>query len=248
MTRRRGRRGPSGWPHPLARQVVRTWPPSTARACGRSSCAAPTSTPATSSRSSSRAGTPSASVCPSCAERAGSCGPRSAAKAGTSTTNPSSTPTRRPRTSGHWITTGAEAQEGQGPCWPARAWTPAELDERIGELDEEITECRDPRPGRSGRGRARHRSTRRRQDAAALPRRTVSPRTVGKTYTAPDGKTFRPVAVRHADLPVLRPGRRGRSTRRPGHLRLHASAARDALHFAALFDRFIQNLRRFTRL
>jgi hypothetical protein len=38
----------------------------------------------------------------------------------------------------------------------------------------------------------RHRSTRRRQDAASLPRRPVSARTVGKTYTAPDGKTFRP--------------------------------------------------------
>ena len=38
----------------------------------------------------------------------------------------------------------------------------------------------------------RHRSTRRRQDAPDLPRRKVSPRTIGKTYTAPDGKTFRP--------------------------------------------------------
>ena len=38
----------------------------------------------------------------------------------------------------------------------------------------------------------RHRSTRRRQDAPPLPKRTVDPRTVGKTYTTPDGKTFRP--------------------------------------------------------
>ena len=38
----------------------------------------------------------------------------------------------------------------------------------------------------------RHRSTRRRQDAPDLPRRKVNPRTLGKTYTAPDGKTFRP--------------------------------------------------------
>ena len=38
----------------------------------------------------------------------------------------------------------------------------------------------------------RHRSTRRRQDAPDLPRRPVSPRTVGKIYTAPDGKVFRP--------------------------------------------------------
>ena len=38
----------------------------------------------------------------------------------------------------------------------------------------------------------RHRSTRRRQDAPPLPKRAVDPRTVGKTYTTPDGKTFRP--------------------------------------------------------
>ena len=38
----------------------------------------------------------------------------------------------------------------------------------------------------------RHRSTKRRQDAPDLPRRKVTSRTVGKSYTAPDGKTFRP--------------------------------------------------------
>ena len=66
----------------------------------------------------------------------------------------------------------------------------------------------------------RHRSTRRRQDAPDLPRRKVSPRTVGKTYTAPDGKTFRPSLFVTLDLPVLRPGRRGRHPGRPGRLRL----------------------------
>jgi hypothetical protein len=38
----------------------------------------------------------------------------------------------------------------------------------------------------------RHRSTRRRQDTPDLPRRKISPRTIGKIYTAPDGTTFRP--------------------------------------------------------
>ena len=38
----------------------------------------------------------------------------------------------------------------------------------------------------------RPRSTRRRQDAPDLPRGKVSKRTVGRTYAAPDGKTFRP--------------------------------------------------------
>jgi hypothetical protein len=36
------------------------------------------------------------------------------------------------------------------------------------------------------------RNARRRQDAPDLPRRAVAPRTIGKTYTAPRGKTFRP--------------------------------------------------------
>ena len=57
------------------------------------------------------------------------------------------------------------------------------------------------------------------------PQRTVDPRTVGKTYTAPDGKTFRPVAVPHPHLPVLRPGDQRRDTRRSGQLRLRAGGA-----------------------
>src|SRR6266568_1741144 len=64
-------------------------------------------------------------------------------------------------------------------------------DERIGELDEEIAVSGMRGNVLPARPR-RHRSTRRRQDAAPLPRRPVSARTVGKTYTAPDGKTFRP--------------------------------------------------------
>ena len=91
----------------------------------------------------------------------------------------------------------------------------------------------------------RHRSTRRRHDAAPLPRRTVSNRTVGKTYTAPDGNDLPPVDVRHADLPVLRPGRPATEHQPIPHAYDYTRAARDALHFAALFDRFIQNLRRY---
>ena len=72
-----------------------------------------------------------------------------------------------------------------------KASTSSDLDERIGELDEQITDSGLRGQVLPARPR-RHRSTRRRQDAAPLPRRTVSPRTVGKTYTTPDGKTFRP--------------------------------------------------------
>ena len=88
----------------------------------------------------------------------------------------------------------------------------------------------------------RHRSTRRRQDAPDLPRRKVSPRTVGKTYTAPDGKTFRPSLFVTLTCPSYGRVDRDGAPADPG---AYDRAARDALTFAALFDRFIQNLRRY---
>ena len=68
----------------------------------------------------------------------------------------------------------------------------AELDALNGELDEEITRSGVRGKVLPARPARRHRSTRRRQDAPDLPRRKVAARTVGKTYTAPDGTTFRP--------------------------------------------------------
>ena len=93
----------------------------------------------------------------------------------------------------------------------------------------------------------RHRSTRRRQDAPPLPKRTIDPRTVGKTYTTPDGKTFRPSLFVTLTCPSY-----GKVTSEGAPVDPNSydyvRAARDALHFAALFDRFIQNLRRSGRL
>jgi replication initiator protein RepSA len=90
----------------------------------------------------------------------------------------------------------------------------------------------------------RQRSTRRRQDAPDLPRRPVQARTIGKAYTAPDGKTFRPSLFLtltldsygkvHPDGTPLNPDTYD-----------YVRAARDALHFSKLIDRFVQNLRRF---
>ena len=94
-------------------------------------------------------------------------------------------------------------------------------------------------------GPERHRSTRRRQDAPPLPRRKVDPRTVGKTYTAPDGTQFRPSLFLTLTCPIYG---KVTSRRHPGNdpdSYDYVAAARDALHFAALFDRFIQNLRRY---
>ncbi len=119
-----------------------------------------------------------------------------------------------------------------------------ELDERIGELDQQITDAGMRGTVLAARSR-RHRSTRRRQDAAPLPRRPVSARTVGKTYTAPDGKTFRPSLFVTLTCPSYgRVGEDGAPADPDTYD--YTRAARDALHFAALFDRFIQNLRRFT--
>src|SRR5579859_7040715 len=90
-----------------------------------------------------------------------------------------------------WLTLRAEAQQHRDRAAQAGQDT-TDLDGLITELDEEITNA-------GIRGKAapvtparRHRSTRRRQDAPDLPKRKINPRTVGKTYTAPGGKTFRP--------------------------------------------------------
>jgi hypothetical protein len=143
----------------------------------------------------------------------------------------------------YWVTLRSEAQQLHDQAETAGQDT-ADFDELIRELDEEIAKSGvrgNVAPNRPAR---RHRSTRRRQDTPDLPRRKVAPRTLGKTYTAPDGKTFRPSLfitltcpsygrVDHQGVPV--------DPRQYDY----DQAARDALTFAALFDRFIQNLRRY---
>ena len=184
--------------------------------------------------------------CPPCAKRTSRCGRRSAGKAGTSTPNRSPNPDP-PNEEQRWLDRVAAPTSRPTRRGRARPGEDtAELDELIAGLDAEINPVRDARqrPARPGRCR-RHRSTRRRQDAPDLPRRKVSP-----AHSRPDlhraGRQGLPaVAVRHPHLPVAtarsattapQPTRPPTTTRR---------AARDALHFAALFDRFIQNLRRF---
>jgi hypothetical protein len=137
-----------------------------------------------------------------------------------------------------WIELRAQAQRDYDQADPAAD------DELIGELDEQIT-----RSGMRGnvlpaRPVRRHRSTRRRQDAPDLPRRKIAPRTIGKIYTAADGKTFRPSMFLTLTCPSYG---RVSSDGTPADQAAYdyQRAAGDALHFAALFDRLIQNLRRF---
>ncbi len=91
----------------------------------------------------------------------------------------------------------------------------------------------------------RVRSTRRRQDVADLPRLPVNSRTVGRTFHAPDGKTYRPSMFITLTMPSY-----GRVTSEgvpvDPETYDYRRAALDAMHFPKLIDRFWQNLRRAT--
>jgi len=89
----------------------------------------------------------------------------------------------------------------------------------------------------------RNRSTKRRQDAPDLPRLPVEARTVGKAFTTPSGRTYRPSMFATFTLPSY--GRvRGDGTPVDPDDYDYRRAALDALHFPKLVDRFWQNLRR----
>ncbi len=143
------------------------------------------------------------------------------------------------------------------------------------ELDLTVDEdpLEDERPGRTEDAGTdedstrRVRSTRRRQDAPDLPRVPMDKRTVGTTFRAPNGKTYRPsmfitltldsygathrlpyrvaarlvpcsCGVHHGqNSPVL-------STPVDPSTYDYRRAALDALHFSKGVDRFVQNLRR----
>jgi hypothetical protein len=184
-----------------------------------------------------------ATVCPSCAERAKTLRAAQCREGWHLETEPVITPDDPDDVQLNWVTHRAETQQQRDQADAAGQDT-AELDELNGELDEEIT-----RSGVRGnvlpkRQTRRHRSTRRRQDTPDLPRRAVDPRTVGKTYTAPDGTTYRPSMF--ITLTCDSYGKVGPDgTPADPAAYDYQRAARDALHFAALFDRLIQNLRRF---
>jgi hypothetical protein len=118
------------------------------------------------------------------------------------------------------------------------------LDELTSELDQEITAAGMRGKVLPARPHRRHRTTKRRQDAAPLPRRKVAARTIGKTYTTPDGRTFRPSMFLTLTCPSYGRVREDGTPADPAAYD-YQQAARDTLHFAALFDRFMQNLRRF---
>jgi len=150
-----------------------------------------------------------------------------------------------------WLTLRAEAQVRRDHALTTGQDT-SMLDELIGELDEHITlsgirgtAATPPRDDSSeGQRSRRSRSTRRRQDTPDLPSRPVSKTTTGRTYTGADGKTWQPSMF--LTLTCDSYGKVGPDGV-PAHPETYdyQRAARDALHFAALFDRLIQNLRRY---
>jgi hypothetical protein len=89
----------------------------------------------------------------------------------------------------------------------------------------------------------RVRSTRRRQDAPDLPRVAMDCRTIGRTFTAPHGRTYRPSMFVTLTLPSYGPvDAEGVPLDQSSYD--YRRAALDALHFPKLVDRFVQNLRR----
>jgi hypothetical protein len=182
-----------------------------------------------------------ASVCPSCAERAKNLRAAQCREGWHLEDEPVLEPDPATDDQQWWIEKRAEVQAQRDQA--AAGEDTENLDQLLGELDEEINRAGMRGKVTPNRSKRRQRSTRRRQDAPPLPRRKLDPRTVGKTYIAPDGKAFRPSLFLTLTCPSY-----GRVTSDgtpvdPDRYD-YTAAARDALHFAALFDRFIQNLRR----
>ena len=160
-----------------------------------------------------------ASVCPACAARAKTLRAAQCREGWHLEDEPDIEPDPATDDQRWWITQRAEAQQVRDQA-AATGQDTTDLDELITELDDQITSSgvrgkaaparpsssapvHPPPPGRPGPAQAEDQRPHGRQD-----------------LHRPGRQDLPPLAVRHADLPVLRPGRRGRSTRRPGYLRL----------------------------
>jgi hypothetical protein len=190
-----------------------------------------------------------ASICPPCAERARALRAAQCREGWHLEDEPDLSPAAPDEMQEFWLTLRAEAQLRRDTGAAAGQETTG-YDELIDELDTEITlagirgKVATNHSSSDGRQSARRsRSTRRRHDAASLPARKIAPRTTGRVYTSPDGKRYRPSMF--LTLTCDSYGRvRDDGTPADPAAYDYTRAARDAIHFAALLDRFIQNLRR----
>jgi hypothetical protein len=192
-------------------------------------------------------------VCPACADRARSLRAEQCRDGWHLEDEPDLTPGPPDETQEFWLTLRAKAQVRRDKTAAAGGDT-AELDQVIAELDDELaaagirgTVTRNTKTDHDDAGKPagrRFRSTRRRQDAPDLPHRPFSGQTTGKVFTTPDGKTYRPSMFLTLTLGSYGKVRDDGTPASPETYD-YQQAARDAIHFAALFDRLIQNLRRY---
>jgi replication initiator protein RepSA len=159
------------------------------------------------------------SVCPPCAERAKTLRAAQCREGWHLEDEPGIQPDPATEDQRWWITLRAEVQRDRDQAASAGQDT-ADFDEFIGELDAEITKSGVRGKAAPARTSRRHRSTRRRQDAPDLPKRPVSAPDHRQDLHRAGRQDLPSVPVRHADLPVLRPGPGGRHARRPAGIRL----------------------------
>ncbi|MGW4739158.1 replication initiator [Nocardia xishanensis] len=114
--------------------------------------------------------------------------------------------------------------------------------EVVADLDREMRDIgfRGPLPDLDAKPKVRRqRSTRRRDDVPDLPRKKVAKTTIGREFAG----RFRPSMFITLTLPSYGRVRPDGSPVDPDGYD-YTQAARDIIHFAALFDRWVQNLRR----
>jgi hypothetical protein len=189
-----------------------------------------------------------ASICPPCAERAKALRAAQCREGWHLEDEPDLTPAAPDELQEYWLTMRAEAQLRRDQAGAAGQDT-TDYDGLIDELDIEITRAGvrgavTTNHSSDGKRRTRRsRSTRRRQDAVPLPARKIAPRTTGRVYSAPDGKKYRPSMFLTLTCDSYGKVNEDGTPADPASYD-YTRAARDAIHFAALVDRFIQNLRR----
>ncbi|SEH00500.1 hypothetical protein SAMN05444920_116235 [Nonomuraea solani] len=186
-------------------------------------------------------GSPMDSKCPPCAKRNKQLRKAQCREGWHLDAEPTITPDE-PNEEQRWLVEFRADIQGQRDEAEKASGDTTDLDAVIEGLDEEINAA-----GMRGNvlGRTttkRPRSTKRRQDAPDLPKRKMAHTTLGRTFQAPDGKTYRPSLFVTLTLPSYGKIRDGAPVDPDTYD--YARAARDALHFSKLVDRFVQNLRR----
>ncbi|WP_433055517.1 replication initiator [Dactylosporangium sp. CS-033363] len=186
--------------------------------------------------------------CPPCAERARRLRKVQIREGWHRTDEPAPGPV--PATDGQraLISLRAHLEHGRDQAVRESLWNQVEeVDEAIREVEEAIAAEGLRGSVAPGHGKPsepkRQRSTKRRQDAPALPRQKVNPRTIGRTYAAPDGMEYRPSMWLTVTLDSYGPVRSDGSPVDPFTYD-YRRAAWDAIAFPRLLDRFWQNLRR----